>query len=175
MRPHKRPAGAHEKFQQAIFARRQFDVRSAALRPVRDRVQREVGHAQHGGFVFAAPPRQRPHPRDQFGQFKRLGQVIVRAGVQSFDALVDFAARGQEQDRCGIFALAQLAQHAQAVASRQHDVEHDAIEGRARAAARASSPLPQTSTAKPSACSALRTNDAVFFSSSTTSTRMRRL
>jgi hypothetical protein len=40
------------------------------------------------------------------------------------------------------------------------------------AASSAPSPFPITSTAKPSAWSALRTNEAVFLSSSTTSTRM---
>src|SRR5471032_1640863 len=41
------------------------------------------------------------------------------------------SARGKEQDRRRVFSLAQLAQHAQTVASRQHDVEDDGVERRA--------------------------------------------
>ena len=74
---------AHEKFQQPVFARGQFDFRAAALRLVGDGVERQIRHAQDGGFVFAAAPRQRAHAGDEFGEFKRFGQIIIRAGVQT--------------------------------------------------------------------------------------------
>ena len=84
------------------------NVVAAALRLVRNGVEREVGDAQDGGLGFAAAPAQRADAGDQFGDDERLGQIIVRAGVEALDALVDFAARGQQQHRRGVFALAQL-------------------------------------------------------------------
>lgn len=123
--------GTHQKFEQPVFARGQFDVGVAALRPAGQGVQRQVRHAQHRRFGPPAAPGQRPHPRHQLGQGERLRQVIVGSRIQPFDALVHLATGGKEQDRRGVAAFAPLPQDAQPVPSRQHDVQHDAVEGRA--------------------------------------------
>ena len=57
----------------------------------------------------------------------RLGQVVVGAGVEPLDALIEPAARGQHQDRDGRAVRAQLPADVEAVDARQQDVEDDEI------------------------------------------------
>ena len=60
---------------------------------------------------------------DQFLDVKRFGQVIIRAEVQPFEPLVEFAARRQQDDGQRHFPFAQIAENAQPILARQHDVE----------------------------------------------------
>ena len=79
--------------------------------------------------MIAAAPAEGAHAGDKFGERERFTEVIVAAGVQAFDALGDFRARGQQQHRSGDTPLTQLAQHAQAIAAGEHNVEDDNVEG----------------------------------------------
>ena len=75
---------AHEVFQQRKFARLQFDGFAAAPHFAREQIEREVAGRQAcrlGGL--GRPPDQRLNARQQFGEGKRLGQVIIAAGLQS--------------------------------------------------------------------------------------------
>src|ERR1700755_950709 len=46
-----------------------------------------------------APARQRLDPGDQFGQGVGLDQIVVAAGLQARDLVLDLAQRAQEQHR----------------------------------------------------------------------------
>ncbi|MDT4849812.1 hypothetical protein FQZ97_839420 [compost metagenome] len=59
----------------------------------------------------------------EFVQVKGLGQVVVGAGVQADDAVAHGAARGEDDDRRGQAGGARVAQHLQAVAPGQAQVE----------------------------------------------------
>lgn len=59
---------------------------------------------------------------------ERFRQIVVRAEIQSFDALVHIAAGREQQDGDRISVAAELAQNAQPVAAGQDDIEHDPIE-----------------------------------------------
>ena len=62
-------------------------------------VEAQVADDQRGAAARRAPAHQRPHPREQLLALERLHQVVVGAGVEALDAIVEVGARGQDQDR----------------------------------------------------------------------------
>ena len=94
-------------------------------------VERDVGERQRlaaGGRVAA---QQRPHPRAQLVGVERLDQVVVGAGVQPGDALVDRVAGGEQQDRHAQALRAQPAGDREPVHAGHRHVEHDRVRHRA--------------------------------------------
>ena len=62
---------------------------------------------------------------------KRLGQVVVRAGIETGDAIVDGVPSGEHEHRNRIAVRPQLAAHIEAALHRQHKVEdHDIVRHR---------------------------------------------
>jgi len=124
MRPQIRPALRIKKFQQPIFARRQFKQSPAAMRLSCDRIQRQISDAQHDGF--GSPPRR---PRERTRAIIRTARTVWAdnhpPGVKAFHAFIHLAARGKQQHRRVVSLVAQLTQDAQAVATGQHDVEYE--------------------------------------------------
>jgi len=53
----------------------------------------------------------------------RLGQVIVRTGVEASDSFVQSAASGQHQHRRGDAALTKAAAQLEPIQARQHHVD----------------------------------------------------
>ncbi|MCY1529793.1 hypothetical protein D9M68_649580 [compost metagenome] len=101
---------AGEVHRAAVF----FHVHAAPHRPAAG-ARRAVG--------VARTAHQRAQTRLQFVEIKRLGQVVVGAGVQADDAVAHGAARGEDDDRRGQAGGARVAQHLQAVAPGQAQVE----------------------------------------------------
>jgi hypothetical protein len=66
---------------------------------------------------------------DDFAHGEGFGDVVVGSGVEAFDALVDFAAGGEEEDGGGVGALAELFDYGEAVHAWEHDVHDDGVEG----------------------------------------------
>ena len=58
-----------------------------------------------------------------------LAEIVVGAGVEAGDAVLDRAARGEDQHRRADAGLAQAAQQLAAVRVRQTEVEDDQIVG----------------------------------------------
>ena len=98
----------------------------------RDVVELEAGGTRRAGRrrrAVAGPPQQRLDAGQQLHRLERLHQIVVGAELQADDAVHDLTARGEHQDGRGDPALAQRAAYIEAVALRQHDVEHHEIEG----------------------------------------------
>jgi len=78
-----------------------------------------------------AASRQRADPREQLLEVKRLHHVIVGAGIETGDAVIDSVARRQHQDRRANPGHTQAMADLEPVYSGQVDVEyHDVIRGR---------------------------------------------
>src|SRR5579883_706886 len=85
----------HKQVEKIIFGRGQFDLAVAAQHLARGGIQLEVAELQdlllcRTAIVAPAPAlatQNRAHPRDQLLEAKRLGQVVVRSGIQSRDAV----------------------------------------------------------------------------------------
>ena len=104
----------------------------AAPRLVREAVQPQVLERERRLLlvVLARAAQQRAHAREQLAQRERLDEVVVGAGVQPGDAVVDLFARGQHQHRRAVAALAQAPADLQAVDVRHRDVEDHGLVGR---------------------------------------------
>jgi hypothetical protein len=83
-----------------------------------------------GRACFAPHPRQlklRLDPGKQLAARERLGQVIVRAGLQAFDlrVLADTGRQQHDRQRASLVAGAEAADQAEAVQIGHHDVGND--------------------------------------------------
>ena len=90
-------------------------------------VQRERAVAEHLEALGAAAPLQRPHAGQQLVEPERLGEVVVRAGVEAADHVLHRVARGEHQDGRVAPLAAELRRHLEAVLLGQHDVEQDDV------------------------------------------------
>ena len=90
-----------EQLEQRELGARQLDPLLSARDLARARVELEVGEAERvaARAVVAGTTQQRPHARQQLLERERLGQVVVGAGVEPFDPVLDLRARGQHQHR----------------------------------------------------------------------------
>ena len=66
--------------------------------------------------------------RGEFLEIERLAEIVVRAGIQSFDAVGNLVERGQQQHRCPVASGAQRGQEIEAGSVRQHQIEHQRVE-----------------------------------------------
>jgi hypothetical protein len=60
-----------------------------------DGVDTQPSPLRRAGDPGALPAQQGPHPGHQFVALERLGQVVVRAGFQAIDAVVQCVAGGE--------------------------------------------------------------------------------
>ena len=92
-------------------------------------IELEIGHLQSGGggALVTSPP-EVLDAGQQLREGIGFGQVIVAAGAQPLDPIVDLAQRGQEQHRRRIAGLAQVLHQAQPVEVRQHAIDDQPIE-----------------------------------------------
>ena len=74
-----------------------------------------------------AAAQQRLQTGEQLAEGEGLDQVIVAAGAQTLDAVIDAAERAEDQRRGADFGRAQRAQNRQTVHARQHAVENDGV------------------------------------------------
>src|SRR5262249_25992424 len=100
---------------------------------------------ERAGFHDLGAPQERAHPSHQLAERKGFDQVVVGAGVETLDLVLDRVARGQHQDLGPRASGAQLPAELEAVArTRQHQIEdhkvgrggRDPLEGRVRVADR---------------------------------------
>ena len=72
------------------------------------RVSSRMGpHSRIGDGPAARAAQQRLHARQHFFEVIGLGDVVVGAGLQSFDLVLPAVARGEDQDRESLAGLAQ--------------------------------------------------------------------
>ena len=127
-----------EQLQQQELGLRQLDQPLAAVDLVGDRVEHQVGVAQHLAVaVVRCAAQQRAQPRLQLAQRERLDEVVVGADVEPLDAVVDRVARGQHQDRRAVAGRAQPPAHLQPVDPGHRHVEDDRVGRPLRRARRA--------------------------------------
>ena len=119
---------AHQVFEQLELARQQLDRLVAALDRAGQQVELEIGDPQpRRRRRRRAAPQQRLEPRQQLAEGEGLDEIVVAAGAQALDPVVDAAERGEDQGRRADLGGAQRAQHRQPVHPRQHAVEDDRV------------------------------------------------
>src|SRR5271166_3131382 len=76
----------HKSFQQTVLCRRQRHVRLAESHDPFRKIDREIAYHKYGFGVWAMGAAQRgSHARPQLTSAKRLGEVVVGAGVKRGD------------------------------------------------------------------------------------------
>ena len=74
------------------------------------------------------PAGERHEPSHEFLELEGLGQIVVSAGFEFVDALVDARQIGEEEDRRGDAFRPQERNDRKTVQLRQHSVERDRVE-----------------------------------------------
>jgi hypothetical protein len=89
----------------------------------------EIGHFQHPALRTLAAARQHFQAGRQLLQGEGLGHVVVGAGLEAGELLLQGVAGGEHQHRRLLVGfVAQFAGHVQAVHARQGQVQHDHVE-----------------------------------------------
>src|SRR6266851_2937022 len=117
---------ANQIFQKLEFPGKKENGLAAPAGGPRHQVDREIADPQDGfldnGFAASAKCLD---ARQQFDEGKRLDQVVIAAGTQAPDPIVDFAERTDDQEGCGDAVVAQLTHDRDAIDVRQHAVDRD--------------------------------------------------
>ncbi len=118
------PGVAHQIFEQAEFARLQFNGRAAALGGAGEEIELQIAH-RHLGLHRAriAPADQRIEPCQELGEGIGLGKVIIAARAQPLDAVIDVGQRGKEEHRGHVAFPAHPRNEAQSVEPGQHAID----------------------------------------------------
>ena len=90
-------------------------------------VEREVRVAQQLGVRAAGASQQRAHAREQLFERERLDEVVVRARVETRDAVPDAVAGGQHEHGRRVSRSTEVAADLDTVDPRHEDVEHDGV------------------------------------------------
>src|SRR4029450_5460341 len=114
----------HEELEQVELGPGQLDHVAAPPDLARRRVELDVGEPEHAVQRRRPATDQRPHPGEQLLQRERLDEVVVRAGVEAFDAVADGVAGGQHQDGHRVPASTDPATHLAPVDAGHQDVEY---------------------------------------------------
>src|SRR6516164_4523664 len=90
---------AHQIFQKLKFLGPKENLLAAPAGRLRGQVDCEIADAQDRllGDGVAAPAK-RFQSRQQFGEGERLDQIVVAAGPQATDLVVDYSERGDDQE-----------------------------------------------------------------------------
>ena len=118
---------SHHVFQQRVFLRGQVDPLPAARDFMAGGVQDEIVDLQNTRRVAGSSTQQGPCPGDQFFNGKGFGEIVVRAGIQPFHALVHSRASGQNEDRGGHLGVSYGFQDVDAGQAGQHEIEDDQV------------------------------------------------
>ena len=118
----------HQRRKDREFAPRQADAVAVDGHRQPRRIER---HAVVGGLRRRAaliPAADGADAGGEFLEIERLAEIVVRAGIQSPDAVGDLVERGQQQHRGPVAAGAQFGQQIEARSIRQHQIEHQCVE-----------------------------------------------
>ena len=121
---------AQQQLEQLGLAARELEVAVAAARRAGLGLEGQVGEGQPL-LRRAVAAQQRAQPRAQLLALERLDEVVVGAGVEAGDALLERVARGQQEDRHGEALGAQAARDGEAVDAGHGHVEHEDVGHRA--------------------------------------------
>jgi len=91
------------------------------------RIELDVGEAQQLVVARRGSPQQSAHPGDELLECKRLRDVVVGAGVQAGDTIVDLVSRCEHQHRYPVAAAAKPPADVQAVHVGHQHVENDGV------------------------------------------------
>src|SRR6266567_609943 len=118
------PVPPHQDLEDGNFARRKGSRRARDGHLARLGVQDHISDIERASEQISRPAQQRVQPRDQLLESEGLAQIIVGANLQSFHAILEAAARCQDQNGSCDPALSHLAKDVEPIVVRKPEVEH---------------------------------------------------
>src|SRR3954466_15830411 len=118
---------AHERLQELELLGRQVYLAVAPPDPAGGGVELQVADLEHRRALDRAATGEGAQARQQLGERERLGEIVVRAGVETRHAVLDRVARGQHDHRGPDPFLTQPLARLEAVDARQHHVQDDRV------------------------------------------------
>ena len=115
--------------EQRELPRGQLELDVSAPGPPRRRVEPQVAGLELGRALPGTTSGDGPQPGHEHRERERLGQVVVRAGVEPLDLVPLAVLGGEHQDRRPVLLGAQRLADLVAVDPGQHQVEHDRVVG----------------------------------------------
>lgn len=93
------------------------------------RIQHHRPAGQFGLGMACRPAQQRANAGENLFEMKRLGDIIVGAGIEALHLVAPAVPRGQDQHRHGALVAPPRLQHRNAVHLGKPDVEHHGVVG----------------------------------------------
>jgi hypothetical protein len=118
---------ARQILEHRVLLRREPDLALAARRRAPPRVHHEVADAELRGQQLGQPSEQCAQSRVQLLERERLGEIVVRAGIEAGNAVRHPVPRGQHENGHAHAAPAEIAAHRETVPLRQSHVEHQRV------------------------------------------------
>src|ERR1700677_809508 len=117
------PGSAHEIFEQGEFPRQEINRLAVAPDAPFNEIHLQRANLQTREPRVAAPAQERFDSRTEFTNVERLDQIIVAAGFQSVDAIVDRRQRADHQGWRHVAFGAQRLNNGKTIAAFQHAVD----------------------------------------------------
>src|SRR5712692_256423 len=114
---------AHQEFQQSEFLRAKIDVVAAAAHGMTDAIDFEVFNLENCACGPCSSAQNSANARGKFGKGKRFCDVVIRAGIETSDALFHHAGAGHNDHRQVRPFGANPAQDIQPAGSRQIEIQ----------------------------------------------------
>jgi hypothetical protein len=119
----------HEILEQRELPARKVQGPLAAPRPTGEQVQTHGARLDGDAVRMVGAPRERADAGEQLLERERLGQVVVRAGVEGAHLVRQIVARGEHEHGQARPPGTDARQHFVAVHPAQRDVEQDELDG----------------------------------------------
>ena len=123
------PRRTHQQFQQTELACRQLDFRCPLEHLVAQEIHLQLADHQVARERILAAARNRMEPGNQLLDIKGFCQIIIRADIQTVNALIQPRTGCHKNHRRRIALLAHPAQNTESITARQHDVQDNGIVG----------------------------------------------
>ncbi len=121
---------AHEVFQELELTGLELDFFPGAVDGAIDEIEFEVSDLEGGGFGFAVGASDEGlDAGEEFTEGERLDHVVVPAGLEAADAVIDGAFGAEEEHWCADVLGAEVADEADAVEFGQHDIDDGGVVG----------------------------------------------
>ncbi len=112
----KDPSGfAHQDTKQSQLTDGDLDPARPPMDFVVREIEHEIRYLEFDGRLLGVAPTERGNPRHQLLHRERFCQIIVRSNGEAVHSIVQFAARGQDQNPAVDVRFAQTAQNLESV------------------------------------------------------------
>src|SRR5947207_12211989 len=109
-------------FEQRVLLRRQIDLPQVARDSMAGCLDNQIVDFELRWTELWVTPEQSSHASQQLAKRKRFAQIVIRAGVESVDAIINRGASGQHQHRRSVAARSQLAADVESIPIGKYDI-----------------------------------------------------